>query len=83
MTNNPRQSTTAIDTTMPRSNSKLAPLRETDVDDDNCCQSQLIAESAVLPKADAMPLKTDDATLSPTWPMSLSASQAMLNLEHT
>src|SRR5665213_3555471 len=60
MTNNPRQSTTAIDTTMPRSNSKLAPPSETVVDEDNCCQSQLIAESAVLPKADATLLNTED-----------------------
>jgi hypothetical protein len=61
----------------------LAPPRETVVDEDNCCQSQLIAESAVLPKADATPLKTDDATLLPTCPMISTTSQTGLILMHT
>ena len=81
--NSPRQSTTAIDTTMPRSSSKFAPPSETVVDEDSCPQSQLMAESAVLPNAVAILEKTEVATLAPTWPSTVAPRHSGSNLLHT
>jgi hypothetical protein len=53
----------------------LGPLSETVVDDDSCCHSQLIAESAVFPKADATLLKTEDVTVEPRLPIDSATAQ--------
>ena len=75
MMNNPTQSTAAIEVTRPRSKPKAAPPRETDVTDDIWDHSQLIAESAVFPKAVATLEKTELDTEDPSEPIELTTTQ--------
>ena len=72
-----------MDTTMPRSSSKLTPPSVTAVDEESCCQSQLIAESAVFPKADATLPNTDVVTLLPMRPINFTPSQTGSSELHT
>jgi hypothetical protein len=60
----------------------LGPLSETVVDDDSCCHSQLIAESAVFPKADATLLNTEDVTVEPRLPIDSATAQMGLRELH-
>jgi hypothetical protein len=60
----------------------LAPPSEIDVDVDNCCHSQLMAESAVLPKADATLLNTELVTVEPRLPIASATSQMGLRELH-
>ena len=71
----PMQRTAAIEVTIPRSNPKAAPPRVTDVDEDIWDHSQLIAESAVFPKAVATLEKTEFVTEDPSEPMELTTRQ--------
>jgi hypothetical protein len=71
-----------MDTTMPRSSSKLGPPSEIAVDVDNCCHSQLIAESAVFPKADATLLNTELVTVEPRLPIESATAQMGLRELH-
>jgi hypothetical protein len=60
---------------MPRSNPKAVPPRVTDVEEDIWDQSQLIAESAVFPKAVATLEKTELVTEDPSEPMVPTTTQ--------
>ena len=65
MMKRPMHTTAAMALIIPRSSSKLAPPNEIDVADVICDHSQLIAESAVLPKAVATLENTELVTEEP------------------
>ena len=61
--------------TIPRSSANAGPPKEIAVAEVIWDQSQLMAESAVLPKAVATLEKTEVVTEAPRWPMDLATRQ--------